>query len=50
MSLVEVHNEWDPLEEMIVGIAHGARVPRPDRGLFALDYSERRQGTLEDYR
>lgn len=38
MSLVNVHNEWDPLEEMIVGIADGARVPSPDRGLFALDY------------
>lgn len=37
-SLVHVHNEWDPLEEMIVGIADGARVPSPDRGLFALDY------------
>lgn len=36
---VNVHNEWDPLEEMIVGIATGARVPSPDRGLFALDYS-----------
>jgi glycine amidinotransferase len=38
MSLVNVHNEWDPLEEMIVGVAEGARVPSPDRGLFALDY------------
>lgn len=38
MSLVNVHNEWDPLEEMIVGIADGAQVPKPDRGLFALDY------------
>jgi N-dimethylarginine dimethylaminohydrolase len=37
-SLVNVHNEWDPLEEMIVGIADGARVPSCDRGLFALDY------------
>src|SRR5882762_8516519 len=36
--LVNVHNEWDPLEEMIVGIADGARVPSPDRGIFALDY------------
>ena len=26
MSLVSVHNEWDPLEEMIVGI--------PDNALF----------------
>ena len=40
MSLVNVHNEWDPLEEMIVGVAHGARVPMPDKGLFALDYSD----------
>lgn len=37
-SLVDVHNEWDPLEEMIVGTATGARVPRPDRGLYAVDY------------
>lgn len=29
MSLVNVHNEWDPLEEMIVGVAQGAQVPRP---------------------
>jgi hypothetical protein len=27
MSLVSVHNEWDPLEEMIVGIPDNARVP-----------------------
>ncbi|MDN7933254.1 inosamine-phosphate amidinotransferase 1 [Burkholderia metallica] len=40
MSLVNVHNEWDPLEEMIVGIADGAQVPRPDAGLYALDYAE----------
>jgi N-dimethylarginine dimethylaminohydrolase len=39
-ALVNVHNEWDPLEEVIVGIADGARVPSPDRGLFAVDYSE----------
>ncbi len=40
MSLVNVHNEWDPLEEMIVGIADGAQVPRADPGLFALDYAD----------
>lgn len=40
MSLVHVHNEWDPLEEMIVGIATNAQVPRADKGLFALDYCE----------
>lgn len=38
MSLVRVHNEWDPLEEMIVGVARGARVPSADPGLFAVDY------------
>jgi N-dimethylarginine dimethylaminohydrolase len=38
--LVQVHNEWDPLEEMIVGIADSARVPSPDPGLYALDYAE----------
>jgi len=40
MALVDVHNEWDPLEEMIVGIATNAQVPRADKGLFALDYCE----------
>jgi glycine amidinotransferase len=44
MSLVDVHNEWDPLEEMIVGTAAGARVPRPDRGLFAVEYREQHAG------
>jgi N-dimethylarginine dimethylaminohydrolase len=39
-ALVSVHNEWDPLEEMIVGIADGARVSSPDSGLYALDYAE----------
>ena len=40
MSLVSVHNEWDPLEEMIVGIADNARVPSPDPGLFAINYAD----------
>ena len=40
MCLVSVHNEWDPLEEMIVGIADGAQVPVPDLGLFAVDYAD----------
>jgi scyllo-inosamine-4-phosphate amidinotransferase 1 len=39
MSLVNVHNEWDPLEEIIVGTAAGARVSRPDLGLFAIEYA-----------
>ncbi|MEY9933114.1 scyllo-inosamine-4-phosphate amidinotransferase 1 [Catenulispora sp. GP43] len=39
MSLVDVHNEWDPLEEVIIGTARGARVPKPDRGLYAVEFS-----------
>ena len=40
MSLVHVHNEWDPLEEVIVGTALGAQVPRGDRSLHAVSYAE----------
>lgn len=40
MSLVSVHTEWDPLEEVIIGIADGARVPTQDCGLFAVDYAD----------
>ncbi len=29
-SCVSVHNEWDPLEEVIVGTAVGAKFPEPD--------------------
>ncbi|MER0477447.1 inosamine-phosphate amidinotransferase 1 [Streptomyces sp. Edi2] len=39
MSLVNVHNEWDPLEEIIIGTAVGARVPRADRSVFAVEYA-----------
>lgn len=38
MSLVNVHNEWDPLEEVIVGRATNAQIARPDKGLFAVEY------------
>jgi scyllo-inosamine-4-phosphate amidinotransferase 1 len=40
MSRVSVHNEWDPLEEVIIGTAVGARTPRPDRGLYALEFAD----------
>ena len=40
MSLVNVHNEWDPLEEMIVGIPDNAQVPIAQKDLFALEYNE----------
>ena len=31
-SLVSVHDEWSTLEEVIVGSAEGAQIPRADRG------------------
>lgn len=37
---VEVHNEWDPLEEMIVGVPDFAQVPVPGPDLFAIEYFE----------
>jgi N-dimethylarginine dimethylaminohydrolase len=38
MKSVSVYTEWDPLEEVIVGRATNARIARPDRGLFAIEY------------
>ncbi len=40
MSLVCVHNEWDLLEEVIVGITAHARVPLGDKGLHAIRYAD----------
>ncbi len=37
---VNVHNEWDPLEEIIVGVPDFARVPTPGPDLFAVEYHE----------
>ncbi|MEU7146064.1 scyllo-inosamine-4-phosphate amidinotransferase [Nocardia sp. NPDC046473] len=39
MGLVSVYNEWDPLEEIIVGTAVGAQVPRIDRSVFSVEYA-----------
>ena len=40
MSLVNVHNEWDPLEEIIIGIPDNAQVPLGGKDLFSLEYNE----------
>jgi N-dimethylarginine dimethylaminohydrolase len=37
-AVVSSFNEWDPLEEVIVGISDGARIPRQDPGLYALEF------------
>jgi len=39
-SLVRSYNEWDPLEEIVVGSAIGARISRPDWSLFAVHFHE----------
>jgi glycine amidinotransferase/scyllo-inosamine-4-phosphate amidinotransferase 1 len=38
--IVESWNEWDPLETVIVGSATGARVPRDDISLRAINYAD----------
>jgi N-dimethylarginine dimethylaminohydrolase len=41
MSRVGSHNEWDPLEEVILGSAKDARIPvTKDRSLHAIFYSD----------
>lgn len=40
MSLVSIHNEWDPLEEVIVGRAENARIPQPDIGVYAVEFRD----------
>jgi scyllo-inosamine-4-phosphate amidinotransferase 1 len=39
MSIVNVHNEWDPLEEVIVGRIENARIPSPDLNLHSIEYA-----------
>jgi N-dimethylarginine dimethylaminohydrolase len=38
MSIVSSFNEWDPLEEVIVGRVEGARVPCPNRDLHCIEF------------
>ena len=39
-TIVAVHNEWDPLEAIIVGTARGAQFPRYDRSFHATFYHD----------
>lgn len=40
MSLVNVHNEWDPLEEIIVGTPINGQLPQPDISVQAVDFPD----------
>ena len=42
MSLVNVHNEWDQLEEVIIGTAAGAAIPTDDVSLRSIEFSDLR--------
>ncbi|MCS4592681.1 hypothetical protein KTJ89_06745 [Brevibacterium sediminis] len=39
MSFVSTHNEWDPLEEVVIGTMRGAQVPQVGDDLFAVEFS-----------
>jgi scyllo-inosamine-4-phosphate amidinotransferase 1 len=43
---ISVHNEWDPLEEVVVGIATDARIPQPDLSLHAVEYRGRSRDSI----
>ncbi len=45
MSIVKVRNEWDPLEEIIVGRVDGAQIPIMDKGLKVIQ-SDCDEGTM----
>jgi len=40
MSKISVYNEWDPLEEVIVGRADNAQIAHCDKGLYAVEYRQ----------
>ncbi len=40
MRPVSVHNEWDPLEEIIVGTAIGAQFPKAERSFQILEFPQ----------
>ena len=39
-SLVSSYNEWDPLEEVIVGRAENAQIAVQDKSLYAVEYGD----------
>lgn len=45
--MIESWNEWDPLETVIVGSATGARIPRDDISLRAINYADDPKQTLK---
>jgi glycine amidinotransferase/scyllo-inosamine-4-phosphate amidinotransferase 1 len=50
MSLVDVHNEWDALEEIVVGTATGARLPMAGVDSVALAHNNTYQSLSGPFR
>jgi len=40
MTVVSSHNDWDPLEEIIVGIADHARIPTVDKSTHSFGFAD----------
>lgn len=40
MAFIDVHNEWDPLEEVVIGTMVGAQVPESDLSLHAIEFAD----------
>src|SRR5438105_4203589 len=40
MKLVDVHNEWDPLEEVIIGTMASAQIPQGGLDLLTIEFSD----------
>lgn len=44
---ISTHNDWDPLREIIVGIADGARVPTVDASTMSFSYANSPQAEVK---
>jgi len=47
VSLVDVHNECHPLEELMIGAGLGTRLPGPEATVLSLEYAESRYRRLK---
>ena len=41
------NNEWDPLQEVIVGTAIGSKIPKPNKSLMSCVYTDYDEATLK---
>lgn len=46
-SIVSSHNDWDPLEEIFVGIANNARVPTLDKSTHSFCFTLQKQDAIK---